>query len=58
MTPKPRIKLQAVSAQPARSRVDEARIRFGGPFAHEPQTRWKPRAVPVLTEWMQSRGRA
>ena len=40
------------------SRIDAARKRFGGPFSHEPGTRWKPHEVPVLTAWMQSRGKA
>jgi hypothetical protein len=34
----------------------EARERHGKPFAHEQGSQWKPRAIPVLTEWMQSRG--
>ena len=34
----------------------EARERHGKPFAHEVGSGWKPRAIPVLTEWMQSRG--
>jgi hypothetical protein len=33
-----------------------ARERHGKPFAHESGSEWKPRAIPVLTEWMQSRG--
>jgi len=31
----------------------EARERHGKPFAHESGSEWKPRAIPVLTEWMQ-----
>ena len=34
----------------------EARERHGKPFAHEVGSGWKPGAIPVLTEWMQSRG--
>lgn len=37
-------------------RVQQARERFGQPFAHEPGATWTPRKVPVLTEWMQRRG--
>lgn len=37
-------------------RVQQARERFGQPFAHEPGSVWQPRRVPVLTEWMQKRG--
>lgn len=40
-----------------KSKVDIARERFGQRFAHEPGATWKPRTVPVLTEWMQSRGK-
>ena len=36
----------------------EARERHGKPFAHEAGSEWKPRAIPVLTEWMQQQGRA
>lgn len=32
--------------------LERARKRFGGPFAHEPKTRWKQNATPVLTRWM------
>jgi len=35
----------------------EARERHGKPFAHESGSEWKPRAIPVLTEWMQKQGR-
>lgn len=38
-----------------RERVQQARERFGQPFAHEPGATWQPRKVPVLTEWMQKR---
>ena len=35
----------------------EARERHGKPFAHEAGSEWKPRAIPVLTAWMQSHGK-
>ena len=35
----------------------EARERHGKPFAHEVGSKWVPRAVPVLTEWLQHQGR-
>jgi hypothetical protein len=35
----------------------EARERHGKPFAHEQGSTWVPRAVPVLTEWLQHQGR-
>jgi hypothetical protein len=35
----------------------EARERHGKPFAHEQGSKWVPMAVPVLTAWMQSRGK-
>jgi len=35
----------------------EARERHGKPFAHESGSEWKPRAILVLTEWMQKQGR-
>ncbi len=37
-------------------KILQARERHGKPFAHEAGSEWKPRAIPVLTEWMQSRG--
>lgn len=37
------------------SKIEQARKRFGGPFAHEPGTRWKPRATRLLTDWMATR---
>lgn len=43
-------------AEVANARIEEARKRFGGPFAYEEGTTWKPHVVPLLTEWMQSRG--
>ena len=39
------------------NRLQQARERFGQPFAHEPGATWQPRKVPVLTEWMQKRGK-
>ena len=37
------------------SRVDAARRRFGGPFAHESGTNWKgPHETPVLTAWLKT----
>lgn len=35
----------------------EARERHGKPFAHEKNSEWVPRAVPVLTDWLQKKGR-
>ena len=35
----------------------QARERHGKPFAYEAGSNWKPRSVPLLTEWLQSRGR-
>lgn len=35
----------------------QARVRHGKPFAYETGSSWKPRSVPLLTEWMQSRGK-
>jgi len=35
----------------------QARERHGKPFAFESGSNWKPRSVPLLTEWLQSRGR-
>ena len=40
-----------------KSRVEEARKRFGKPFAHEQGTTWKRPVTPILTQWMQSRGK-
>jgi hypothetical protein len=45
--------LDAVRAE----KVLVARQRHGKPFAHESGAEWKPRAVPVLTEWLQSQKR-
>lgn len=39
------------------ARIDQARERFGQRFAHEPGATWKPRQTPVLTEWLQKRGK-
>jgi hypothetical protein len=38
-------------------KICQARERHGKPFAHEAGSQWKPRAIPVLTEWMQQQGR-
>ena len=57
---KPHLKMvsgEIVSVTRPLSRIEVARARFGQPFAHEPGAKWKPRPVPVLTEWMQSRGK-
>lgn len=44
--------------QPQReSAIDAARRRFGQQFAHEPHSSWKPRSTPLLTAWLQTRGR-
>ncbi len=45
--------LDAVRAE----KVLMARERHGKPFAYETGSGWKPRSVPLLTEWMQSRGK-
>jgi hypothetical protein len=45
--------LDAVRAE----KVLMARQRHGKPFAFESGAAWKPRQVPLLTEWLQSRGR-
>jgi len=39
------------------NKVAVARQRHGKPFAFESGATWKPRSVPLLTEWLQSRGR-
>jgi hypothetical protein len=38
-------------------KICQARERHGKPFAHEQGSTWVPRAVPVLTEWLQHQGR-
>ena len=38
-------------------KICQARERHGKPFAHEKNSEWVPRAVPVLTEWLQQQGR-
>jgi len=38
-------------------KILQARERHGKPFAHEAGSEWVPRAVPVLTEWLQSQKR-
>ena len=45
--------LDAVRAE----KVLVARQRHGKPFAHEAGSEWTPRAVPLLTAWMQERGK-
>ena len=62
MTEKPRLKVIAgrpvVIDEPVpETPIERARRRFGKKFSFEPGTEWKPREVPLLTEWMQSRGR-
>ena len=47
----------ALGAETIKARVEEARRRFGRPFAHEAGNNWGPKTVPLLTEWMQSRTR-
>ena len=39
------------------NKVSIARQRHGKPFAYESGSTWKPRSVPLLTEWLQGRGR-
>ena len=39
------------------NKVAVARQRHGKPFAFESGATWKPRSVPLLTEWLQSRTR-
>ena len=38
-------------------KILQARERHGKPFAHEQGSTWVPRAVPILTEWLQQQGR-
>ena len=38
-------------------KILQARERHGKPFAHEKNSDWVPRAVPVLLEWLQSQKR-
>ena len=38
-------------------KILQARERHGKPFAHEAGSEWKPRAIPVLTDWLQKKGR-
>ena len=45
--------LDAVRAE----KVLQARQQNGKPFAFEPGSNWTPRAVPFLTEWLQSQKR-
>ena len=37
--------------------IAKARERHGKPFAFEPGSDWQPKAVPVLTEWLQHQTR-
>ena len=49
-------KAEREQVQPSQIRTEKlitARERHGKPFAFEKGSEWKPRAVPVLTEWMQ-----
>jgi hypothetical protein len=39
------------------NKVAVARQRHGKPFAYETGSDWKPKSVPLLTAWLQSRGR-
>lgn len=63
-SPKPRFKIvgnrpMEIDPKPSReSTIEAARRRFGQPFAHEAGATWKPRAVPMLIEWLQKRGKA
>ena len=45
------------AADQAQTKVQLARQRHGKPFAFEKGSGWAPRAVPVLTEWLQSQKR-
>lgn len=47
-----------VAVDPTRKRIDEARRRFGRPFAHEAGTNWRPRDTLYLTVWLAERMRA
>lgn len=61
MNAKPRFRIVDGKPHPVEGRetgIEAARRRFGQPFAHEPGARWKPRSTPLLTEWMQKKGRA
>jgi hypothetical protein len=40
-----------------KSKLQLARDRHGKPFAFESGASWKPRSVPLLTVWLQGRGR-
>jgi len=46
-----------VSAIKAETKVDLARKRHGKPFAHEAGATWRPNETPLLTRWMQTRGK-
>ena len=51
---KPHLKLADIKGK---SPVDAARERHGKPFSHEKGSKWRPHEVPVLTAWMQGRGK-
>ena len=60
MTEKPHFRIVAgrpVSTIKAESKVDLARRRHGKPFAFESGSTWKPSETPLLTRWMQTRGK-
>ena len=48
---------QYANAAVREEKLLEARERHGKPFAHEKNSDWVPRAVPVLLEWLQSQKR-
>jgi hypothetical protein len=57
-TEKPRFRIVAnvpVRINAVDSKIDNARRRFGRPFAHESGTNRKPRETPLLAEWMAGR---
>lgn len=37
-----------------KEKIDQARVRFGRPFAHEEGSDWKPRNVPFLTQYFRN----
>lgn len=44
-------------AQALSDAVLKAKERHGKPFSYEKGSDWKPHDTPVLTQWIQSRGR-
>ena len=40
---------------PPGTTLEEARRRYGRPFAHEPGTEFTPNPEPFLTRWMRER---